>query len=132
MMGKLKKENADIAICGVCDAYAESTPPHNHSIILKHRNIDTISDAFPAYKRVDAMCKLVEDKEWKSYLWNKVYRREMFKGVKFPIGRGLDEDFSIMHQVFHNAEIVFPYISFSQEDIRKDIGNLSRAKNVKS
>lgn len=52
------------------------------------------------------MRKLLDDKEWQSYLWNKVYRREMFKGVKFPVGRGLDEDLSVMHWVFHHAERV--------------------------
>ena len=36
-------------------------------------------------------------------LWNKVFRRETFKDVKFPVGRGIDDDTSVMHQIFHNA-----------------------------
>ena len=32
MVGGLEKENADIAICGVCDAYDGSTPPPSHRI----------------------------------------------------------------------------------------------------
>ena len=75
-----------------------------------------IDDTFSSYNRVDAMCKLLEDdkvveEEWRSYLWNKVYKREMFRGVVFPIGRGLDEDTSVMHQIFHNAGKVLYYNS---------------------
>ena len=78
---------------------------------MKHRRIETIDDTFSSYGRVEAMCKLVNDsnvkeEEWRSYLWNKVYKQEMFKGVVFPVGRGLDEDYSVMHQILHNAEKV--------------------------
>lgn len=37
-------------------------------------------------------------------MWNKIYRKDVFKNITFPIGRGLGEDISIMHEIFNNAK----------------------------
>ena len=86
------------------------------------------------------MCLLLEDdkvveEEWRSYLWNKVYKREMFRGVVFPIGRGLDEDTSVMHQIFHNANKLlyfnseFYYYYIRRGSISNAVNDCDRTKN---
>lgn len=99
MMQAMLEEEADIAQCGVCDARTDSD---GHKV-ERHRVTDTISGNHTAYGHVEAVEKILHDHEWRSYMYNKVYRKEMFEGVIFPEGRGLDEDLSIMHQIFHNA-----------------------------
>ena len=79
-------------------------PPHVGSILLKHRVLEELTDTYSAYDRVQAMLLLLEDRKWQSYMWNKVYKKELFEGVTFPIGRQLDDDSSVMHQIFHRAE----------------------------
>lgn len=95
MMDALINENADIAQCGVCDMWGD-TP--------KHRYQDIYNNIYTTYNHIDSFCKLIEEKEWRSYFWNKIYRRQLFENVQFPAGRGLDEDTSVMHQVFHHAK----------------------------
>ena len=41
-----------------------------------------------------------------NYMWNKVFKRNVFKGVRFPEGRIL-EDMAIMPQLFLNAERIY-------------------------
>lgn len=53
-----------------------------------------------------AVLKILEDVEWQSYMCNKIYRREVFEGILFPIGRQLDDDTSVMHHIFHRASRV--------------------------
>lgn len=96
MMAALLKEHVDIAQCGVCDAFDNGT--------YKHRYQNCYNNLYEKYNRIDSIFKLLEEKEWRSYTWNKIYRRNLFNNVIFPKGRGLDEDTSIMHQIFHNSK----------------------------
>lgn len=96
MMNAILKENVDVAQCGVCDVYPDG--------IQKHRYQDFYNNIYIKYNHTDGFSKLIEEKEWRSYMWNKIFRKGLFKNVIFPIGRGLDEDTSVMHQIFHHAQ----------------------------
>lgn len=96
MMYAMIKENVDIVQCGVCDTYPNG--------ILKHRYQEEYNKTYEKYDRVTGFIKLIEEKEWRSYFWNKIYRKSLFDNIKFPVGRGLDEDTSVMHQIFHKAQ----------------------------
>lgn len=96
MMYAMISENADIAQCGVCDVYSDGT--------LRHRYQKIYNNSYKKYDRVAGVIKLIEEKEWRSYMCNKIYRKFLFNNVKFPSGRGLDDDTSVMHQIFHNAQ----------------------------
>lgn len=97
MMSALIESSADIVQCGVCDAFIQ-----NQQIIYKHRYTDVISPEFEVYDKREGVLKVLDDCEWHSYMWNKIYRKNILSNIKFPL-RGLDEDLSIMHQIFHNA-----------------------------
>lgn len=95
MTEALLKENADIVQCGVCDIMSDGKEMHRYQ--------QTYNCQYTVFGHVDGFCKLIEEQEWRSYMCNKIYRRQLFNGIVFPIGRGLDDDTSVMHQLFHKA-----------------------------
>lgn len=95
MLQGMVKEQTDIAQCGVCDAYEKGT--------VKHRITNEINASYSIYNREESVLKILNDREWNSYMWNKIYKATLFNNVIFPIGRQLDEDLSIQHILFHSA-----------------------------
>lgn len=96
MMSAMIRENVDIAQCGVFDVFEDGR--------IKHRFQKSYDSNYEVYSHRDGFFKIIEDKEWRSYMWNKIYKKHLFKNVEFPQGRGLDEDVSVMHLLFHNAQ----------------------------
>lgn len=125
MMKGMISENADIAQCGVCNAYLL----HNGQIELKQRLYSQITDTYQKYNRVEGVLKILDDTEWHSYMWNKIYKKEVFQNVIFPIGRFLDEDLSVMHQIFHNCYLS---IYFNSEFYYYLQGSVTQTKNDKN
>lgn len=72
-------------------------------IEYKHRITDKITSDYQIYNKISGVLKILDDKEWQSYMWNKIYRKKLFDNIQFPKGRGLDEDLSVMHLIFHNV-----------------------------
>lgn len=97
MMEALEKNGkADIVVCGVADMYGTE---------VKHRNTATVDARYEEIDHIEGVLRILDDTEWKSYMWNKIYRRALFKDIQFPIGRNLDEDISVMHLLFHSAKL---------------------------
>lgn len=96
LMKAMIKENVDIAQCGFCKVSPEGK--------IEHRYQDFYDNKYGIYSHDEGVIKIIEDKEWGSYMWNKIYRKDVFKNITFPIGRGLGEDISIMHEIFNNAK----------------------------
>jgi len=95
MMAALEKNRkADIVVCGVADMYGDE---------VKHRHTAKVDAHYEEVNHIDGVLRILDDTEWQSYMCNKIYRRELFEDVAFPIGRNLDEDTSIMHLLFHRA-----------------------------
>ena len=128
MMNAVLKENADIAQCGVCDISEDGEE--------KHRYQDFYDNSYNKYGHLESFSKLIEEKEWRSYMVNKIYRKSLFSNVVFPIGRGLDDDTSVMHQIFHNAKcsIYFKdeyyYYNFNPNSITKVYDLNSTTKKI--
>ena len=95
MMSALLSTQSDIAQCGVCDAYEDGR--------IQHRSSENIDGSFEIVDRIKGVLLIIEDKEWKSYLCNKIFKKHLFDHIEFPKGRGLHEDASIVHILFHHA-----------------------------
>lgn len=54
----------------------------------------------------EAVALLLKDEQMRSYLWDKLYRRELFQGVRFPVGSTF-EDVAVQHRLFTRAKKVF-------------------------
>lgn len=62
------------------------------------------------YTHDEAMQALLEDKKVRNYLWDKLYKRALFEGIEFPLGR-IFEDMAVMYKVFDKAIRVVMYDS---------------------
>jgi Glycosyltransferases involved in cell wall biogenesis len=87
--------NADIAICSF---YEES----ESNVIPKNRSLKNNGEVV-TYTRVDALKKVFLDKDIKSYLWNKLFKKELLSSYKFPEGK-LFEDHSVIYKYFALSE----------------------------
>ena len=92
----IQDEGADIAVCNF--TYARNDPSRcEPADSVPHDELLT---------RRQAMRLLLHDQLIQSYVWNKLYRRELWDGVRFPMGRAF-EDILTTWQVFDRAEHVW-------------------------
>ena len=130
MMDGIIQENADIAQCGVCNAFIQS----DGQIQLKHRRSSEITNHYQIYNKINGVLKILDDKDWQSYMWNKIYKKELFLYIEFPVGRFLDEDLSVMHQIFHeaNTSIYFPseFYYYLQGSVTQVKNDKNKAKKI--
>lgn len=88
-----KEYNADIAICThFVDKEKETIPVNNTG---EHK----------IYSREEALKELFKDKLIKNYAWNKLYKKELFTNIRFPIGRFF-EDIAVIYKLFNQASKV--------------------------
>lgn len=88
----LKKEGADIAVCGhydCCRDKLHARGPESTAVCTTE----------------EALRLLLKNDRIQNNLWDKLYRREMFQGIAFPTGR-VYEDFAVMDRVFVKAQRV--------------------------
>tara|TARA_E500000331_G_scaffold123539_1_gene121043 strand:+ start:9107 stop:10057 length:951 start_codon:yes stop_codon:yes gene_type:complete len=90
MYKKSISTEADIIVSGVL------IRDMNGNIIEEERYEDEI-----VYSKNEALVKLFKD-DIKSYAWNKIYKSQLFEGIRFPEGRNF-EDIAVMHNVFAKA-----------------------------
>lgn len=86
----LKTEEADISICS---HYLEKTDKTK----VKYSS-DKLLGLIPR----DAIRLLVEDNIIRNFAWDKLYRRSLFEGLRFPQGRYF-EDMAVMYRIFYRA-----------------------------
>lgn len=86
-----EKHDADISICGHYVVTDDSTEP-----LYEYFEGEIV------YSNVEGVQKIVEDVEIQSYLWNKLFKRELFENLRFPVGK-IYEDLWAMYFLFKNA-----------------------------
>ena len=92
MLDSAQTHVADIVICGRQEMYPE------RSFVKGWRQQEFLN-------REQAMALLVEDDLVKSYLWDKLWRRELFDNIRIPNLR-VFEDMAVMYPLFMRAERV--------------------------
>lgn len=50
-----------------------------------------------------AIIELFNDNSFGNYMWNKLYKKELFEDIKFPIGKTM-EDLAVMYQLFYKSK----------------------------
>lgn len=130
MMNGILKEKADIAQCGVCNVYCLP----NQKIEFKHRKYNLITDSYKKYNKIEGVLKILDDTEWQSYMPNKIYKKTLFSNIIFPTNRILDEDLSIMHQIFHEANYSIYFKSefyfYRQGSLTQIFNDKNKAKKI--
>ena len=91
---KANGENeADISICS-----------HYIETVVKTR-VKHSSGQFSSFSREEAIRTLVEDKRIRNYMWDKLYKRQLFAGIYFPVNR-VFEDIAVSYQIFYKTQKV--------------------------
>ena len=86
----IKKYDADVSICNLYDVIDE-----NECIRNKENGIRE-------YSRLDILKEVLLDKNIQSYAWNKLYEKELFDEIKYPIGKKY-EDIGTTFYVFEKC-----------------------------
>ena len=94
MITLLLNTNSDIAQCGVCMVYEDGR--------VKHMNSEKKTGVYEILGRVESVLLLLENRRWRSWMWNKVFKKHLFDNVVFPKEREYSEDFVSLY-AFHNA-----------------------------
>lgn len=77
----MTEAGADVAECD----YLETAD--NHGVFPEGKVTVT------AYTREEAMCCHIRDTIFRQLIWNKLYRRELAEGVRFPSGTKIDDEY---------------------------------------
>lgn len=89
----LRENEADISICS---HYIETATKTR----VKHA-----SGRFSCFSCEEAVRTLVKDKRIRNYMWDKLYKRQLFDGVYFPENR-VFEDIAISYRIFYRTRKV--------------------------
>lgn len=109
MISDLTLNDADIVICG---HYVRSM----EGLIIEKENkfFET-----KIYNGIKAAELVVMDNEIQSFAWNKIYKKKLFNGIKFPVGR-LYEDIAVAHEILFNARKVILSEKFYYNYLRRE------------
>lgn len=86
----LKTNDADISICA---HYEDRDGIENVKGPQKKR----------VYDRIGALIEIINDDTIQSYCWGRIYKKSLFNGVVFPVGRNY-EDLAVNYRLFDNAK----------------------------
>lgn len=100
LYSNMNREKADIAVCGI-EHVSEPTEPVSP---LKIGDEDVFCKT-----SIEAMEKLYQPNHELGIFWvhpvNKLYRREIFNNIRYPVGR-VHEDNFLIHYILNNAKII--------------------------
>lgn len=87
-----QRTGADIVVCGRWEEYRDKK-------VFRGWKQETLLDTEQALKA------LLENDTMQNFLWDKLWRRELFDGLRFPEGRTF-EDIAVMHRLFMKTSCV--------------------------
>ena len=90
LLNLIKKYDADVSICNLYDVIDESEYIRNKENGIRE------------YSRLDILKEVLLDKNIQSYAWNKLYKKELFDEIKYPIGKKY-EDIGTTFYVFEKC-----------------------------
>lgn len=88
----LTEAQADIAVCGRFEEY------QGHSVAHRWPEARVMD-------REEALGELLRNDRLQNLVWDKLYRRALFEGIRFPVGKTF-EDMAVMHWLFLRAQRV--------------------------
>ena len=86
----LLQQGADIAECGYVDTFDDDA-------ILGDGSTEP-----EFYTRQEAMTAHIRDTQFRQLIWNKLYRRHVAEGIRFPVGTKIDDEY-YTYQLLANA-----------------------------
>lgn len=93
MLKNAVKNNADISLCGYYNVYENGVIERNYSL-----NERKVLDALEGLKEV------IYSKKYGIMAWSKLYKKELFTNVRYPIGH-VCEDVYVIGDIFENVRL---------------------------
>jgi len=93
LQNDLAGEGADIAVCGFFRTFDKYEEPNDRS---RTRRV---------MKRAEALDLLLQDRLLQNYFWCKLYKKELFNGIRMPEGKTFEDVFT-QHLIFEKARRV--------------------------
>ena len=75
----LKQYNADVSICNF------------YTVAQGKISIKNADKGINEYNRIEILKEILLDKNIQSYAWNKLYKKELFDEIKYPIGKKYED-----------------------------------------
>lgn len=91
LLSNLKNNNADISICNF------------YFVRENHKIQQSFSNQIKLKNKEEALDDLYNNSKFGNFVWNKLYKKELFNNIKFPIKKKY-EDIWIMHELFAQAQ----------------------------
>lgn len=92
LLNNALESGADICVCGRREIYS-------------NRNVRRGWEQKQVLDTEEALALLLANDAMQNFLWDKLWRRELFDGIFFPEGRTY-EDIAVMHRLFERADCV--------------------------
>lgn len=90
LINLIKEYDADVSICNLYD------------VIDGKEDIRNNENGIQEYSRLEILKEVLLDKNIQSYAWNKLYKKELFDEIKYPIGKKY-EDIGTTFYVFEKC-----------------------------
>lgn len=88
---------SDIAVCGFRLSFEDGAAP----VPVPLKGVTTPL----TFSSREGLCRLIAEKPYKEFVWNKLFKRSLWEGVRFPERRNF-EDVAIMYRLFNAANKV--------------------------
>ena len=75
----LKQYNADVSICNF------------YTVSQGKISIKNADNGINEYNRIEILKEILLDKNIQSYAWNKLYKKELFDEIKYPVGKKYED-----------------------------------------
>ena len=75
----LKQYNADVSICNF------------YTVSQGKISVKNADNGINEYNRIEILKEILLDKNIQSYAWNKLYKKELFDEIKYPIGKKYED-----------------------------------------
>ncbi len=98
MLFKLKQDHADIVACGILNDYSPDSESDNGE--------EMFTSSTPGrWSGHESVIQMMRSNNVCSVAWNKLYRKELFDGIRFPEGV-YNEDEAVTYKLLYRAGIV--------------------------
>ncbi|MBQ9936947.1 MAG: glycosyltransferase [Oscillospiraceae bacterium] len=94
LVDSIKKSGCDIVICGY------------HEVLSDETKDIRICERETSISSREGIVGLIEDKTYRGYLWNRLYKRELFDGIRFP-ETVVMEDLYVNHLLFEKVDKIY-------------------------
>lgn len=91
---KIQQYNCDIVQCGYKKVYQEN---------MNCENLMNIIEGDIVYESLDIVKNFFTGRNVSSIVWDKIYRTELFKNIRFPVGQVMEDAF-ILTDIYYKAK----------------------------